>query len=135
MKSNKVIITGFSPLLIRVTGTISNALIPFRFAMTGVSSARETGIMLSRGANCTSSACHLFLVVSEVSVALGLHILYKPVNRCYAMLSGIFRIVQATIRGVNMLCRYVSPGTSIGPGYRPGYEPQRMHLSVLQSCP
>jgi hypothetical protein len=135
MKSNKVIITGFGPLLIRVAGTLSNVLLRFRFAMTGVSPARETGIILSRGTNCTSSACHLFLVVSEALLVLGLQVLYKPVNRCYAMLFGFLRMVQATIRGVNMLGRYISPGTSGDPVIWTRYEPQRMHLSALQSCP
>lgn len=108
MKSNKnkVIITGVGPLMIRLAGIFSNALICLRIFMPGDSLAKAKSIMLFKETAHRGTACNLILLMSHVILTLALNILDKPVNRCFALLSAFVKLIRATIQGLNMLYRF-----------------------------
>jgi len=134
MKSNKnkVIITGFGPLIIRMAGIFSNALIRFRITMSGDSPVKAKRIMNSGGTFCRGSACDLILLTSDVILALLLQVLNKPVNRCLALLSILLRMIRAIIQGISRLCRFLFLRSYDYAGYFTISKPGRLHLSALQ---
>ena len=135
MKSNKnkVIITGFGPLIIRMASIFSNALIRFRITMQGYSQAKAKRIMNSKGTFCRGSACDLILLTSYVILALLLQVLDKPVNRCFALLSIFLRLVRAIIQVISMLYRFLFIQSYYYNGNFTISKPGRLRLSALHS--
>ena len=135
MKSNKnkVIVTGFGPLIVRLAGIFSNALIRFRIIMPVDSPDKAKRIMNSGGTFCKGSACDLILLTSDVILAVLLQVLDKPVNRCFALLSIFLRLVRAIIQGISRLYRFLFLRSYDYAGYFTISKPGRLHLSALQS--
>jgi len=135
MKSNKnkVIINGFGPLIVRMAGMFSTALIHFRITMSGVPPIKASRIINSKGIFCRGSACDLILLTSDVILALLLQVLNKPVNRCLALLSILLRMIRAIIQGISMLYRFLFLRSYDYAGNFTISKPGRLHLSALQS--
>jgi len=135
MKSNKnkVIITGFGPLIIRMAGIFANALIRFRSTKPGDSPVKVKRIMITGGTFCKGSACDLILLTSDVILALLLQVLDKLVNRCFELLSLFLRLLRAIIQGISMLYRFLFLRSYDYVGYFTISKPGRLHLSALQS--
>jgi len=121
MKSNKnnVIGTGFGPLVVRSAGIFSDLLIRFRFTLAVDSMELMKRIKLSDGTICKGSICDLILLMSDVILALTLGVLNKPANRCIAMLSAFFRLVQALIHSIHMIYSFLALRFRSNTGYFP----------------
>lgn len=121
MKSNKnnVIGTGIGPLVVRSAGFFSDLLLRFRFTLAVDSMVMMKRFRLSDGTLSKGSFCDLILFVSDVILALTLWVLYKPVNRCIALISIVLRLVQSLVHGVQMLCPFFAMKFRNNTGYYP----------------
>ncbi len=132
-KNNTVSITGFGPLIIRMAGIFSNVLFHFKFTMPEDSPLTAKIIVLSEGTVYKDSIYDLILLMADVILAMALQVLYKPVNRCFALLSIILRLVRTIIQGINMLYGFLFLRSYHYAGYFTISKPGPLHLSALQS--
>jgi hypothetical protein len=137
MKSNKkkMVTAGLGLLIIRSAGIFSNVLIHFRYSLTGGSRGMEKRISNSNRKICSGSACDLILYTINVVLGLALRVIEKPVNRCFALLSAVFRIVRTIIQGSSMISRFLSFLSKSYTGSFSISEPGRWQLSALSSVP
>lgn len=96
-------LAGLAWLIIIAAGIYADVFIRSSLITAGDAAATASNIMASEGFFRLSIAGDLVMLLADVGVALALYILLQPINRGLALLAAFFRLVQASILGVNLL--------------------------------
>lgn len=101
-------LAGLLYLMIIITGIFSEGIVRSSLIIAGDAGATVHNISESEGLFRLGFLSDLIMVISDIGVALLFYVLLRPVNKYLALLAAIFRLIQATILGFNLLY-YLQP--------------------------
>lgn len=96
-------IAGVLYFIIIVSGIFAEFFVRQSLVVPGDATATATNIMASEGLFRVGIAGDLIMIMSDIALALAFYVLLKPVSNALSLLAAFFRLVQATILGVNLL--------------------------------
>jgi len=124
-------LAGAGYLIIIVTGIFAEMFVRSSLIVPGDAGATAANIAASELLFRTGIASELIMLTCDVFVALALYRVFKDVSPSLAMLAAFFRLVHASIVGVNLLNTYV-PLLLLGSGsYLAAFEAQQLQALVM----
>ncbi len=125
-------LAGVGYLVIIVTGIFAEFFVRSNLIVPGDATATAGNILASESLYRVGLAGELLMLVCDVAVALALYVVFREVSRSLALLAAFFRLVHASIVGVNLLNTYV-PLVLLGDArFLTVFEPaQRQALALL----
>lgn len=119
-------------LIIIISGLFSELFVRSGIIVPGDATATADNITANSFLFRIGFISDLVMVMSDVSVALLLYLLLKPVNQGLSMLAAFFRLAQATVLGINLLNFYL-PLLLLGDGdYLNSFSSEQLNsLSLL----
>ena len=101
-------IAGVLYLVIIVLGVWSEGFVRSRVIVANEPATTAANILASIGAFQMSLVADSVMLLCDVALAVLLFVLLEPVNRVLAMMAAAFRLVQASVLGVNLLNQQVA---------------------------
>lgn len=95
--------TGFLYLVIIVCGMFTEVMVRSKLIMPADAAATVTNITSNMMLFRAGFISDLIMVIADVMVAVTFYILLKPVNHALALIAALFRIMQSSILGMNLL--------------------------------
>ncbi|MBN2227691.1 MAG: DUF4386 domain-containing protein [candidate division Zixibacteria bacterium] len=124
-------IAGFGYLIIIVAGIFAEFFVRSALIVPGDATATANNIMISGGLYRIGIAGDLVMLVCDAIVAWALYVLLKPINKNLALLAAIFRLLHATINGINLLNMLFPLFILSGAGYFAGFTVEQLHALVM----
>jgi hypothetical protein len=100
---NTARIAGVLYLIIIVSGIFAEFVVRQSLVVPGDAIATAANIVASEGLFRLGIAGDLIMIMSDIALALVFYVLLKPVSHALSLLAAFFRLVQATILGINLL--------------------------------
>ena len=94
---------GILYLIIIASGIFAFFIVRASLIVPGDAAATADNIVASEGLFRVSIAADLIMIISDVALALAFYVLLRPVSHALSLLAAFFRLVQATILGINLL--------------------------------
>lgn len=120
-------IAGILYLIIIASGLFSEMFVRSGLIVPGDAAATASNIASSEPLFRAGFAADLIMVVCDVGLALAFYVLLKPVNRSLALLAAFFRLVQASILGINLLNHFTALLLLSGTDYLQVFAPDQLH--------
>ena len=95
--------TGLLYLVIIFCGLFSEMFVRAQLIVPGDAGATTSNIASQLMLFRVGFVSDLIMVMADVAVALTFYVLLKPVNNALALLAALFRLVQSSILGINLL--------------------------------
>ena len=99
-------IAGVLYLVIIVLGITSEVLVRSNLIVPGNAAATASNILASKSIYRIGFAADSIMLFSDVAIACLFYVLFKPVNRTLSLIACVFRLIQASIIGANLLNYY-----------------------------
>jgi hypothetical protein len=99
---------GILYIVIIVSGLFSEMFVRSSLIVAGDAAATARNIANSQLLFRTGFASDLVMIICDIGIALAFYLLLKPVNNALALLAAFFRLVQASILGINMLNHFTA---------------------------
>lgn len=99
-------VAGLLYLFIIVCGIYSEVFIRSELIISNDASATVANIMASRRHFLSAFVADSIMLLCDVAIAVLLYVLLKPVDKTLALTAAVFRVVQASILGLNLLYYY-----------------------------
>jgi hypothetical protein len=96
-------VAGFAYLLVIACGIFAEFFVRSRLIVPGDATATAANIAASTTLFRFGFASDLVMLASDVLLALAFYVLLKPVNANLALLAAFFRLVMASVLGLNLL--------------------------------
>lgn len=96
-------IAGLAYLIVIAAGIFAEFVVRSRLIVPGDAATTAGNIMASQTLFRLGFASDFIMLASDVVVALTLYVLLRPVHRHLSLLAAFFRLVMASILGINML--------------------------------
>lgn len=94
---------GILYLVIIISGIFAEFFVRQNLVVPGDATTTAHNIMASEGLFRLGIAGDLIMIMSDIALALVFYVLLKPVSNALSLLAAFFRLVQATILGINLL--------------------------------
>ena len=124
-------IAGLLYLFIIVCGIYSEVFIRSELIINGDSSATVANIMNSKARFLSAFIADSIMLLSDVAIAVLFYILLKPVHKTLALSAAVFRLVQASILGLNLLYYYATLLLLNGSVYSDAFESDKINALVM----
>lgn len=124
-------LVGLSWLVIIAAGIYAEVFVRARLIVPEDAAATAANITASTGLFRLSLLGDSVMLLADVSVALLLYVLLRPVSRGLALLAAFFRLVQASVLGVNLLTLFFALLLLSGAGYLAVFETGQLHALAL----
>ena len=95
-------------LSIIICGIYGEVFLRSALIISGDPSATVTNIMASKTDFLTAFVTDSLMLFSDVAIAVLFYLLLKPVEKTLALMAAVFRLVQASILGLNLLHYYAA---------------------------
>ncbi len=122
---------GIAYLVIIAAGIFAEFFVRSSLIVWGDAAATAANIVSSASLYRAGLAAELIMLACDVFVALALYAIFERVNRSLALLAAFFRIVHASIVGVNLLNTYMPLHLVSGAEYLGAFSPPQLHALVL----
>ncbi|MDM5271916.1 DUF4386 domain-containing protein [Sulfurovum sp. zt1-1] len=99
-------LAGVLYLFIIACGIYSEVFVRSELIVDGDAAATVANILASKARFLTAFVADSVMLLSDVAIAVVLYVLLKPVHRILALSAAVFRLVQASILGLNLLHYY-----------------------------
>lgn len=123
-------IAGILYLVIIISGLFSELFVRSALIIPGDATATAHNISASQGLFRTGFAADLLMVICDIGVAILFYTLLKPVSKGLALLAASFRLVQATIIGINLLNQFAAILLLSGSGYLSAFNADQLNALV-----
>lgn len=97
---------GLAYIIIIFAGIFAEVFVRSGMIVAGDAAATASNIMASESFFRIGIVSDVVMLIADVIVALALYVLLRPINRNLALLAAFFRLVQASVLGVNLLNLY-----------------------------
>ena len=124
-------IAGLLYLFIIVCGIYSEVFIRSELIINGDSSATVANIMNSKARFLSAFIADSIMLLSDVAIAVLFYILLKPVHKTLALSATVFRLVQASVLGLNLLYYYATLLLLNGSVYSDAFESDKINALVM----
>lgn len=124
-------VAGLLYLIIIVFGISSEVFIRSNIIVTGDATATATNILASEGLFRFGFVADVFMLLSDVAIAILFYILLKPVSKTLALMAAVFRLTQAAILGFNLLNYYAALLLLNGAAYTTAFNPDQLNALAL----
>ncbi len=118
-------------LIIIVFGVFSEGFVRATLVVPGDASLTAANILASEGMFRLGFAADSIMALCDVALAVLLYVLLRPLNRTLALLAMVFRLIQTSILGVNLLNHYaallvLNGGVSLG-----AFNPDQLNAAAM----
>lgn len=124
-------VAGLLYLIIIVFGISSEVFIRSNLIVTGDAAATATNILASEGLFRLGFLADVFMLLSDVAIAILFYVLLKPVSKTLALMAAVFRLTQAAILGFNLLNYYAALLLLNGVAYTTVFNPDQLNALAL----
>jgi hypothetical protein len=124
-------VAGLGYLIIIVTGIFAEFFVRSSLIVPGDATATAGNILASEPLFRWGLAAEFIMLASDVLVAMALYVVFREVSRSLALLAAFFRLVHASIVGVNLLNTYVPLLLLSGAPYLMVFDASQLHALVL----
>ena len=124
-------LAGLAWLVIIAAGIYADVVVRSTLVVPGDAAATVANITASSGLFRVSIVGDSVMLIADILVALLLYVLLRPVNRGLALLAAFFRLVQASVLGVNLLNLFVTLLFLSGAGYLSVFEAEQLRALAL----
>ena len=124
-------VAGLLYLIIIVFGISSEVFIRSNLIVTGDAAATASNILASEGLFRFGFVADIFMLFSDVAIAILFYILLKPVSKTLALMAAVFRLTQAAILGFNLLNYYAALLLLNGAAYTTAFNPEQLNALAL----
>lgn len=124
-------LAGLAWLIIIAAGIYAEVVVRARLTVPGDAAATAANITASTGLFRLSILGDSVMLLADVLVALALYALLRPVSKSLALLAAFFRLVQASVLGVNLLNLFFALLLLSGAGYLAVFEAEQLHALAL----
>jgi hypothetical protein len=119
-------------LIIIVFGIFSEGFIRSSLLVTGDAAATASNILASQGLFRLGFVADIFMLLSDVAIAVIFYVLLKPVSKTLALMAAAFRLTQAAILSFNLLNYYAALLLLTGTGYTTAFQQNQLNeLAML----
>lgn len=122
---------GLLYLFIIVCGIYSEVFIRSELIIGGDASATVANIMASRIDFLSAFVADSIMLLCDVAIALLLYKLLQPVDKILALSAALFRVVQASILGLNLLHYYAVILLLDGSGYTVAFDSDEINALAM----
>jgi hypothetical protein len=118
-------------LFIIVCGIYSEVFIRSELIISSDASATVANIMASKTDFLVAFAADSVMLLCDVAIAVLFYLLLKPVDKTLALSAAVFRLVQASILGLNLLHYYAVALLLDGSVYREAFDREEINALVM----
>jgi hypothetical protein len=111
------VIAGILYLFLISSGIFAEFVVRSGLVVSGDAAATADNIRGNTGWFRLSVVGDLIMIICDITLALIFYVLFKPVNKALSLLAAFFRLIQASILGVNLLALFVVLGLLSGAGF------------------
>ncbi len=124
-------LAGFAYLILILAGIFAEFFVRQSLIVPGDAAATANNIMTSGSLFRIGIAGDLIMIICDIALALLFYELLKPVSSSLSMLAAFFRLVQATILGINLLNLFFVLRLLSGAGFTNVFGTDQLHALVL----
>ncbi|MCO5185547.1 MAG: DUF4386 domain-containing protein [Anaerolineae bacterium] len=118
-------------LLIAVAAIFAHMVIPEQFIVTGDAAATAANIAANETTfRLGTVGSELFILLSEIVLAVVLYVLLKPVNKTLSLIAAVSRLAMTTIHGLNLLNYYLVFQLLNGADFATAFNPDQVNALV-----
>ncbi len=118
-------------LLIAVAAIFAHMVIPEQFIVTGDAAATAANIAANETTfRLGTVGSELFILLSEIVLAVVLYVLLKPVNKTLSLIAAVSRLAMTTIHGLNLLNYYLVFQLLNGADFATAFSPDQVNALV-----
>lgn len=122
---------GLAYLVIIASGIFAEFFVRSNLIVWGDAATTAANITSSASLYRLGLASELVMLACDIFVALALYVVFRGVNQSVALLAAFFRLVHASIVGVNLLNTYIPLHLLGGADYLGAFAPAQLQAMVL----
>jgi hypothetical protein len=124
-------IAGLASLMVIAAGIFAEFVVRSSLIEPGDPAATAGNIRASQALFRLGFASDFIMLASDVVVALALYVLLRPVNRHLSLLAAFFRLVMASVLGINMLNIFAVLVFLGGEAYLTVFDPDQLQALAM----
>ena len=124
-------LAGWLYLIMFITGPLSILLVDSNIIVSGNAAATAQNLVDHEALFRAGILGQLIVLLLDMALAVLLYIVLKPVNRTLALMAAAARLVMTSMRGINLVFRFIALMLAGGTGYLEAMETSQLHTLAM----